>query len=125
MFEFIQRKKRKHNCQVHFNSNSFYLNGCMLTPVHVIPEEILPSQEFDFYMKTRYDIYLLRLTDSDEKRGFICPAHKGGLVYIICFVPVNRSNISFTIKNVMHSLEQYGFPKIPNPQHELSFTIQC
>lgn len=125
MFELIRRKRRKHNCQVHFDSNSYHWNGCKIAPIHVIPEKILPNQEFDFYLETPYDVYLLRLTNSNKKRGFICPAHKGGLVYIVCFLPINKGNIPLLINNIMQSLKQYGFPKIYNPQHELSFTIQC
>ena len=125
MIEWIERKKRKYSCKAHFDDNSFRLNDCVIAPVHIIPDEMLANQECDFYLQTRYDVYLLRLTNNTEKYGTICPASRGRIVYIVCFLPISKDTITTSIQNVIHSLEQYVFPNIHNPTHETSFTIEC
>ena len=78
--EWIERIKRKRRCRVHFDSGSFRVYGCLAAPVHMIPDVIPINQEFDFYLQSHYDVYLLRLVNSTEKTGEICPAGKDGII---------------------------------------------
>ncbi|MGP1405521.1 hypothetical protein [Filifactor alocis] len=124
MIEWIERKKRKHNCKIHFDDNSFRINHCVVAPVHTIPDDILPNQEFDFYLQTSYDIYFLRLINSTEKCGTVYPAKKDGIVYIVCFLPISKHTIATSIQTIMNCLKQYGFPNMHNPKANINFTIE-
>ncbi len=57
--EGLERMKRKHNCRVHFDADSFQISDCTVAPVHDIPDVIHENQEFDFYVESTYDVYLL------------------------------------------------------------------
>ena len=48
--ERLERMKRKHNCRVYFDSDSFKISDCTVAPVHDIP---------DVYMKIRSLIFML------------------------------------------------------------------
>ena len=48
--EWIERKKRKRNCKVHFGSDSIKMKDCIVAPVHMILDEIYDNQELDFYV---------------------------------------------------------------------------
>ncbi|MFC2471556.1 MAG: hypothetical protein ACFNVI_09170, partial [Lachnoanaerobaculum gingivalis] len=78
--EWIERIKRKHNCKAHFGSDSFQMEDCIVAPVHLIPEEIYDNQEFDFYIKTKYDVYLLRIINNESNCGIIYPAKLNGII---------------------------------------------
>lgn len=122
--EWIERIKRKHRCRVHFDNDSFWVHGCLAGPVHRIPDVILPDQEYDFYLQSNYDVYLLRLINSTEKTGNICPAGKDGIIYIICRFPVQKITLSEDIEKVLRTLEPFGFPDLHNPKHEIAFEIE-
>ena len=38
--EQFERIKRKHNCRVHFDADSFQVSDCTVAPVHDIPDVI-------------------------------------------------------------------------------------
>lgn len=42
--EWIERKKRKRNCKVHFGSDSIKMKDCIVAPVHMISDEIYDNQ---------------------------------------------------------------------------------
>ena len=121
--EWIERIKRKRRCKVHFDSKSFLVNDCMVAPVHMIPDVIPINQEFDFYLQSEYDIYLLRVVNSTEKTGNICPAEKDGIIYIICRFPLHKATLSIGIETILSALEPFGFPNLHNPKHEITFNI--
>lgn len=122
--EWIERKKRKHNCKVHFGSDSIKMKDCIVAPVHMISDEIYDNQELDFYVETKYDVYLLRIINKEDSCGIICPAKRDGIIYIISNLPVNRENITKQVKRALNSVEKYGFPNLKNSKFEVEFDIE-
>ena len=122
--EWIERKKRKRNCKVHFGSNSIKMKDCIVAPVHMISDEIYDNQELDFYVETKYDVYLLRIINKEDSCGIICPAKRDGIIYIISNLPVNTGNIFVQVQKVLTSVEKYGFPNLKNPESEVEFDIK-
>lgn len=80
--------------------------------------------QFDFYLQSHYDVYLLRLVNSTEKIGEICPAGKDGIIYIICRFPMQKATLSEDIETVLRALEPFGFPSLHNPKHGITFEIE-
>lgn len=115
--------KRKHNCKVHFNADSFQISDCTVAPVHDIPDVIHENQEFDFYLETNYDVYLLQIIHSQDCVVSIYPAKVDGIIYIVSSIPVSKDNIKGAIQKVLHALEPYGFPKLKNPKSSITFNI--
>ena len=122
--EWIERKKRKHNCKVHFGSDIIRMKDCIVAPVHMISDEIYDNQELDFYVETKYDVYLLRIINKEDSCGIICPAKRDGIIYIISNLPVNTGNIFVQVQKVLTSVEKYGFPNLKNPESEVEFDIK-
>lgn len=122
--EWIERKKRKRNCKVHFGSDSIKMKDCIVAPVHMILDEIYDNQELDFYVETKYDVYLLRIINKEDSCGIICPAKRDGIIYIISNLPVNTGNIFVQVQKVLTSVEKYGFPNLKNPESEVEFDIK-
>ena len=114
--ERLERMKRKHNCRVHFDADSFQISDCTVAPVHDIPNVIHENQEFDFYIESTYDVYLLRIIHSHDCVVSIYPAKAEGIIYIVTSIPVSKDNIKETIQKILHALEEYGFPKLKNPK---------
>jgi len=122
--EWIERKNRKRNCKVHFGSDSIKMKDCIVAPVHMISDEIYDNQELDFYVETKYDVYLLRIINKEDSCGIICPAKRDGIIYIISNLPVNTGNIFVQVQKVLTSVEKYGFPNLKNPESEVEFDIK-
>ena len=122
--EWIERIKRKRRCRVHFDSGSFRVYGCLAAPVHMIPDVIPINREFDFYLQSNYDVYLLRLVNSTEKTGDICPAGKDGIIYIICRLPIQKDTLPKGIEMVLRALEPFGFLNLHNPKQGIAFEIK-
>lgn len=122
--EWIERKKRKRNCKVHFGSDSIKIKEYVVAPVHMISDEIYDNQELDFYVETKYDVYLLRIINKEDSCGIICPAKRDGIIYIISNLPVNTGNIFVQVQKVLTSVEKYGFPNLKNPESEVEFDIK-
>ena len=125
MINWIERKKRKYNCRVHFESGSFQIKDCFVAPVHFIPEDIQDDDEYDFYVETQYDVYLLRIKNKKDKYGIIYPAKVSGIIYIVCYLPISKSNIIAAIQKILRRLEEYGFPKLKNTKNKIVFQIEC
>lgn len=123
--EWLARKKRKQKCKVHFDEDSFQIEEALLAPVHLMDNESSSNQEYDFYLQTSYDTYLLRLINSTEKRISICPANKGGIIYIVCHLPVHKDRLPTSLQTIFHYLQPYGFPKLANPKETITFTLPC
>lgn len=119
----LERMKRKHNCKVHFNADSFQISDCTVAPVHDIPDVIHENQEFDFYLETNYDVYLLQIIHSQDCVVSIYPAKVDGIIYVVSSIPVSKDNIKGAIQKVLHALEPYGFPKLKNPKSSITFNI--
>ena len=122
--EWIERIKRNRRCRVHFDSGSFRVYGCLAAPVHMIPDVIPINREFNFYLQSNYDVYLLRLVNSTEKTGDICPAGKDGIIYIICRLPIQKDTLPKDIEMVLRALEPFGFLNLHNPKHGIAFEIK-
>ena len=121
--ERLDRKKRKRNCRVHFDVDSFQISDCIVAPVHDIPDVIHENQEFDFYVESIYDVYLLRIIHSQDCVVSIYPAKADGIIYIVSSIPVSKDNIKEAIQKILHALEPYGFPKLKNPKSIITFNI--
>ena len=122
--EWIERKKRKRSCKPYFGSDSIKMKDCIVALVHMISDEIYDNQELDFYVETKYDVYLLRIINKEDSRGIICPAKRDGIIYIISNLPVNRENITKQVKRALNSVEKYGFPNLKNPKFKVEFDIE-
>ena len=118
-----ERIKRKRNCRVHFDADSFQIFDCTVAPVHDIPDVIYENQEFDFYVETNYDLYLLRIIHSQDCVVSIYPAKVDGIIYIVSSIPVSKDNMRESIQKTLHALEPYGFPKLKNPKSSITFNI--
>ena len=121
--ERLERMKRKRNCRVHFDVDSFQIADCTVASVHDIPDVIHENQEFDFYIETNYDVYLLRIIHSQDCVVSIYPAKVDGIIYIVSSIPVSKDNMRESIQKTLHALEQYGFPKLKNPKSSITFNI--
>lgn len=95
--ERLERMKRKHNCRVHFDADSFQISDYTVAPVHDIPDVIHENQEFDFYVESTYDVYLLRMIHSHDCVVSIYPAKSEGIIYIVSSIPVSKDNMKETI----------------------------
>ena len=121
--ERLERIKRKRNCRVHFDEDFFQISDCTVAPVHDIPDVIHENQEFDFYIESTYDVYLLRIIHSPDCIVSIYPANADGIIYIVSSIPVSKNNIKETIQKILHALEKYGFPKLKNPKSSTIFNL--
>ena len=121
--ERLERMKRKRNCRVHFDADSFQISDCTVAPVHDIPDVIHENQEFDFYVETNYDVYFLRIIHSQDCIVSIYPAKVDGIIYIVSSIPVTKDNMRESIQMILHALEPYGFPKLKNPKSSITFNI--
>ena len=121
--EQFERIKRKRNCRVHFDADSFQISDCTVAPVHDIPDVIHENQEFDFYVEFTYDVYLFRIIHSHNCVVSIYPAKADGIIYIVSSIPVSKDSIKENIQKILHALEPYGFPKLRNPKSSITFNI--
>ena len=121
--ERLERMKRKRNCRVHFDVDSFQISDCTVVPVHDIPDIIHENQEFDFYIETNYDVYLLRIIHSQDCVVSIYPAKADGIIYIVSFIPVSKDTVKESIQKILYVLETYGFPKLKSPKSIITFNI--
>lgn len=121
--ERFERMKRKRNCRVHFDADSFQIADCTVAPVHDIPDVIHENQEFDFYVESNYDVYLLRIIHSQDCVVSIYPAKVDGIIYIVSSIPVSKDNVKESIQKVLSELEKYGFPELKNPKSIITFNI--
>ena len=121
--ERLERMKRKHNCRVHFDSDSFQISDCTVAQVHDTPDVIHKNQEFDFYVESTYDVYLLRIIHSHDYVVRIYHAKADGIIYIVSSIPISKDTIKETIQKVLSALEKYGFPKLKNPKSSITFNI--
>lgn len=121
--ERLERMKRKRNCRVYFDSDSFKISDCIVAPVHDIPDVIHENQEFDIYIESTYDVYLLRIIHSHDCIVSIYPAKVDGIIYIVSSIPVTKDNVKESIQKVLSALEKYGFPKLKNPKSSITFNI--
>ena len=121
--EQFERIKRKRNCRVHFDSDSFKISDCTVAPVHDIPDVVYENQEFDFYVESIYDVYLLRIIHRQDCVVSIYPAKADGIIYIVISIPVSKDSIKETIQKILHVLEKYGFPTLKNPKSSITFCI--
>ena len=121
--ERLERMKRKHNCRVPFDADSFQISDCTVAPVHDIPDVIHENQEFDFYVESTYDVYLLRIIHSHDCVVSIYPAKMDGIIYIVSSILVTKDNVKESIQKVLYALEPYGFPKLKNPKSSITLNI--
>lgn len=103
--------------------DSFPISDCTVATVHDIPDVIHENQEFDFYVESMYDMYLLRIIYSYNCIISIYPAIVDGIIYIVSSIPMSKDSIEETIQKILYVLESYGFPKLKNPKSSITFNI--
>ena len=91
--------------------------------MHDISDIIHENQEFDFYVESTYDVYLLRIIHSHDCVISIYPAKADGIIYIVISIPISKDTIKETIQKILHVLEKYGFPTLKNPKSSITFCI--
>ena len=91
--------------------------------MHDISDVIHENQEFDFYVESTYDVYLLRIIHSHDCVVSIYSAKVDGIIYIVSSIPVSRDSMKEFIQKVLHVLEIYGFPKLKNPKSNITSNI--
>ena len=121
--ERLERMKRKHNCRVHFDADSFQIFDCTVAPVHDIPDVIHENQEFDFYVESTYDVYLLRIIHSHDCVVSIYPAKAEGIIYIVSSIPVSKDNIKEKYSKDFTCVGEIWFPKFKNPKSSITLNI--
>lgn len=125
IFELIKRLKRKRSCKVHFDKDSLQMKDYKVAFVHDILDDVLDNQEFDFYIATKYDTYLLRMINSKDNSINIYPAKGDGVICIVSKLPFSKNNILEVMDEALNRLrnEKYGFPKLKNPKTAIIFQI--
>lgn len=117
--EWLERKKRKQKCKVHFDEDSFHVKEALLAPVHLMDNESSSNQEYDFYLQTSYDTYFGSSIVKKNLSAFVLPIKMvSSTLYAICrsikigFLP--RFKPSFTSSNPM-AFPSSPIPKRPSP----------
>ena len=92
-------KKKYHSC--HFGEDNIIINEFVLNAVHQIPNDISTVTEIDYYLDTGYNIYLLRLINSDKNKITVIG---GELDYIIVEKRLN-SNIDNELRDIIEKIK--------------------
>lgn len=122
--DWRRRKKVRKIESLHFDSGCIYINKYKLSSVHVIPEKIRENQELDFYLDTKFDIYLLRLINNTNQKITIFPVTKPcNMVYIVAETLFNTENFDYTLKNIIDNLKKAGIPRIVNPKEKTTIKL--
>ena len=59
-------------CKAHFGTDDVLIDGFRLNPVHIIIEPVVANTEFDFYLDTCKDCYLLRIRNIPNNTITLC-----------------------------------------------------
>lgn len=111
-----KRKKRRIMCRTHFGKDDIMIDGYRLNPVHIEERPYKPDAEFDFYLDTGYDAYLLRLRNSSNNEIILCKHNP--LHYDFIYIAVEKTlSLSFKeeLKQIVAKLKNI---KIPNKIYE-------
>jgi hypothetical protein len=104
---------RKNICKCHFGEDDIIIENYYLNAVNEIPIKILEGMEFDYYMNSGKDIYILRLQNKYENKIiFVNKSNKkiNLLTYIIIQKPL-LENIGKELEIIVKKLNHINFPK--------------
>jgi len=107
-----KKAKRRKMCMVHFGDDDIVIDGFRLNPVHLIDEPPhRPEAEYDFYLDTGDDCYLLRLRNSPHNRIVLCkhdPIYYD-FIYIVVEKPL-LSGMYEELKFIVDKLKNIEIP---------------
>lgn len=118
MSELLRRLKNLKSHKFRFSEpDTIHLdNNILISPVNEFsrPLSVKDFDQFDFYVNTGYDVYLLRLSQSMRNRISIYPADKTqSVVYIIVETDIDGRLPESIFSEVFNKLEKNaGFPKL-------------
>ncbi len=101
---------RRRNLKCHFDADDILIEGFRLNAVHDIPDRIEDGAEFDFYLDTRDDIYLLRLQNKPDNALIFVDRPKSSVTYIIARKRLS-SDINSELSLIIKQLKIIGVPK--------------
>lgn len=125
MSELLRRLKNLKSQKSRFSEpDTIHLdNNILISPVNEFsrPLSVEDFDQFDFYVNTGYDVYLLRLTQSMRNRISIYPADKTqSVVYIIVETDIDGRLPESIFSEVFKKLEENaGFPKLQSTRFDI------
>lgn len=120
MKEKIRRIKNQKRTKPHFGKDDIIIEDYHINAVHMLPEKFTKDSEIDFYLRTYYDVYLLRFRHRKKHRIYICPATKTcPLIYIIVETQLHVDTFLEDLNNSIKELEKFGLPKIKNVSKQI------
>lgn len=125
MSELLRRLKNLKSQKSRFSEpDTIHLdNNILISPVNAFsrPLSVKDFDQFDFYVNTGYDVYLLRLSQSMRNRISIYPADKTqSVVYIIVETDIDGRLPESIFSEVFKKLEESaGFPKLQSTRFDI------
>lgn len=118
-----KRKKRRLLGKCHFGEDDMVILDYIVNPVHFVPECHTPDAEYDYYLDTRDDIYLLRMVNSDMERILLCK-HDSVQYDFICIIAETRlsSDLRRDLERVVARLKTIRIPRKIYLEQEYSLT---
>lgn len=126
MSELLRRMKNLKSQKSRFSEpDTIHLdNNILISPVNEFsrPLSVKDFDQFDFYVNTGYDVYLLRLSQSMRNRISIYPADKTqSVVYIIVETDIDGRLPESVFSEVFKKLEESaGFPKLQSTRFDIN-----
>lgn len=125
MSELLRRLKNLKSQKSRFSEpDTIHLDNILISPVNEFsrPLSVKDFDQFDFYVNTGYDVYLLRLSQSMRKRISIYPADKTqSVVYIIVETDIDGRLPESVFSEVFKKLEESaGFPKLQSTRFDIN-----
>ena len=125
MSELLRRLKNlKSQKSRFFEPDTIHLDNILISPVNEFsrPLSVKDFDQFDFYVNTGYDVYLLRLSQSMRNRISIYPADKTqSVVYIIVETDIDGRLPESVFSEVFKKLEESaGFPKLQSTRFDIN-----
>ncbi len=125
MSELLRRLKNLKSHKFRFSEpDTIHLDNILISPVNEFsrPLSVKDFDQFDFYVNTGYDVYLLRLSQSMRNRISIYPADKTqSVVYIIVETDIDGRLPESVFSEVFKKLEESaGFPKLQSTRFDIN-----
>lgn len=129
MIDFIRRKKNIKKLSRYFKICEKYniiIDNFCLCPIHEIPNKFGKNDEnyseVDYYLNTGYDVYLLRLHNSDKNTITFVPFEKkNSVIYIIVQRKFDSKNFYGQLKEVIERIKEAGIPKKLKKEIKISY----
>ena len=121
----LTKLRRRKMCEIHFSDDDIMINNFRLSPVHIISEPPYESEiEFDFYMDTGLDCYLLRIRNNLNNTITLCK-HDTNYNDLICIVveKLLLLNIDDELKCIISTLKNKEIPE--KIYEQIVFDLKC